>query len=57
MSNVWDDLLKDLLKKERVLLDRFANELLTKEELEYDEIESIFREYGKVHAQAPQNPL
>lgn len=41
---------EDLLKKEQVLLDRFAKELLTKEELEYDEIEAIFKEYGKVHA-------
>ena len=29
------------------LLERFANELLAKEELEYDEIEAIFTEYGK----------
>jgi cell division protease FtsH len=38
---------EDLLKKESVLLDRFASELLTKEELDYDEIEAIFKEYGK----------
>lgn len=38
---------ESLLKKEEVLLDRFANELLKKEELEYDEIEAIFKEYGK----------
>ncbi len=38
-----------ILKKEEILLDRFANELLTKEELEYDEIEAIFAEYGKAH--------
>lgn len=58
-QKIFQTCLKDvdeLLKKERVLLDRFANELLTKEELEYDEIEAIFREYGKVHAQAPQTP-
>ncbi|MBM3252776.1 MAG: AAA family ATPase [Candidatus Omnitrophica bacterium] len=36
-----------LIKKEEVILDRFANELLIKEELEYDEIEAIFAEYGK----------
>jgi cell division protease FtsH len=36
-----------LLRKEIILLDRFAQELLTKEELEYDEIEAIFAEYGK----------
>ena len=38
---------EELLKKEETLLDRFANELLKKEELEYDEIETIFAEYGK----------
>jgi cell division protease FtsH len=36
-----------LLKKESLLLDRFAQELLAKEELDYDEIESIFKEFGK----------
>jgi cell division protease FtsH len=36
-----------LLKKEDAILDRFAQELLTKEELEYDEIESIFNEFKK----------
>ena len=36
-----------LLKQEDVLLERFAGELLKKEELEYDEIEAIFAEYGK----------
>ncbi|MGB2705750.1 MAG: AAA family ATPase [Candidatus Omnitrophota bacterium] len=38
---------EDLLTKERTMLDRFAKELIKKEELEYDEIEAIFREYGK----------
>ncbi len=42
---------EDLLKKERVLLDRFANELLKREELEYDDIEAIFVEYGKSRSQ------
>jgi cell division protease FtsH len=36
-----------ILVKEKPLLDRFAHELLTREELEYDEIEAIFAEYGK----------
>ena len=36
-----------LLKQEMLILDRFAAELLEKEELEYDEIESIFNEFGK----------
>ncbi len=36
-----------LLREEDVLLERFTAELLKKEELEYDEIEAIFAEYGK----------
>jgi len=51
-SKIIKDCLKeveDLLKSERVILDRFAKELLAKEELEYDEIEAIFKEYKKVH--------
>jgi cell division protease FtsH len=36
-----------LLRKEDVLLERFKDELLKKNELEYDEIEAIFSEYGK----------
>ncbi len=40
-----------LLKKERPILDRFANELLKREELEYDDIEAIFNEFGKSRAQ------
>ncbi|MGM0568655.1 MAG: AAA family ATPase [Elusimicrobiota bacterium] len=36
---------EQLLIKERPLLDRFARELLEKEELEYDEIEDIFKSY------------
>ena len=38
---------EELLKKESGLLDRFVDELLSKEELEYDEIVAIFKEYGK----------
>lgn len=37
---------EELLKKEWKIVERFANELLKKEELEYDEIEKIFKEYG-----------
>lgn len=40
---------EELLKKENVLFERFAHELLVKGELEYDEIEAIFAEYGKVN--------
>ncbi len=38
-----------LLKREEPLLDRFASELIKKDELEYDEIDAIFAEYGKQH--------
>ncbi|MEK6544374.1 MAG: AAA family ATPase [Elusimicrobiota bacterium] len=37
----------DILTTESALLDRFAKELDTKEELEYDEIDAIFREYNR----------
>jgi len=40
-----------VLKQEESLLDRLANELVTKEELNYDEIEAIFKEFGKNRAQ------
>jgi cell division protease FtsH len=40
---------EDLLKKEWPIVERFVKELLEKEELEYDEIEAIFTEYGKGH--------
>ncbi len=36
-----------LLRREWNLVERFARELLEREELEYDEIEAIFSEYGK----------
>jgi cell division protease FtsH len=37
----------ELLKKEEALLERLAGELILKEELNYDEIEAIFKEFGK----------
>ena len=42
---------EELLKKEEPLLERLAKELVTKEELNYDEIEAIFKEFGKSRAQ------
>ncbi len=36
-----------LLKSENVLFERCAQELIKKEELDYDDIEAIFKEYGK----------
>ncbi len=48
-----------LLRQEDVLLERFAQELLKREELEYDDIEAVFAEYGKQRifpAPSPQPP-
>ena len=36
-----------ILKKEEPLMDRLAKELVAKDELNYDEIEAIFKEFGK----------
>jgi len=38
---------EELLKKEWKVTEHIANELLAKEELEYDEIDAIFKDYGK----------
>ena len=38
---------QELLKREEPLLDRLAKELIAREELNYDEIESVFKEFGK----------
>ncbi|MGE5280468.1 MAG: AAA family ATPase, partial [Deltaproteobacteria bacterium] len=38
---------EDLLRTEMPLLDRFAKELIAREELEYDEIDAIFKEFNK----------
>ncbi len=38
---------EDLLRKEHVLFERFAKELMERQELDYDDIEAIFKEYGK----------
>ncbi|MDP3791210.1 MAG: AAA family ATPase [Candidatus Omnitrophota bacterium] len=42
----------DLLIKEKSILERLVKELLAKEELEYDEIETIFQEYGKLRTKS-----
>ncbi|MBI4707465.1 MAG: ATP-dependent zinc metalloprotease FtsH [Candidatus Omnitrophica bacterium] len=39
---------EELLLNENPLLERLAKELVSKEELNYDEIESIFKEFGKI---------
>ena len=38
---------EDLIRKENVIFERFAQELIKKQELDYDDIEAIFKEYGK----------
>ncbi len=38
---------EDLLKRESVIFERFANELIARLELDFDDIEAIFKEYGK----------
>jgi ATP-dependent Zn protease len=43
---------EDLLKKEWKIAEHIAGELLKKEELEYDEIDAIFKDYGKLQTQA-----
>ncbi|RKY40799.1 MAG: cell division protein FtsH [Candidatus Makaraimicrobium thalassicum] len=48
-NKIMNESLKDvekLLTERRDILDRFAGELLKREELEYDEIIAIFDEYG-----------
>ena len=42
---------RELLAKESALLERFAQELFQKEELNYDEIETIFKEAGLARPQ------
>jgi cell division protease FtsH len=38
---------EDLIRKESAIIDRLAQELVKKEELNYDEIEAIFGEFGR----------
>lgn len=40
---------ENLLMNEKPILERLIKELLSKEELEYDEVEAIFNEFGKTH--------
>ncbi|MBI4395201.1 MAG: AAA family ATPase [Candidatus Omnitrophica bacterium] len=47
---------EELLKQEKVIFERFAHELLVRQELEYDEIEAIFAEYGKANPRTFQKP-
>lgn len=50
-NKIFQQCLKDvenLLTKEKQILERLVKELMAKEELEYDEVEAIFQEYGKL---------
>lgn len=47
---------EELLKKEWNIAEHIAQELLKKEELEYDEIDAIFKEYGKDHIETTWRP-
>ncbi|MCF7870150.1 MAG: AAA family ATPase, partial [Candidatus Omnitrophica bacterium] len=54
VQKILSDCLKevqDVLSGEKELFEHFAQELLKKEELEYDEIVGIFKKYGKERAQ------
>ena len=43
------------LKTESTILERFAQELLKRDELDYDEIVAIFKEYGKPPKSLPSS--
>ncbi len=45
---------EEFLKKEMTIFERFANELLSKSELDFDDIEAIFKEYGKSNPRASE---
>ena len=45
---------EELFNRESEVFERFAQELIKKDELEYDEIDEIFAEYGKSHEQLAQ---
>lgn len=44
---------EEFLRREWTLVDRFAQELVKRSELEYDDIHAIFAEYGKAREQVP----
>jgi cell division protease FtsH len=44
---------EEFLRREWTLVDRFAQELVRRNELEYDDIHAIFAEYGKAREQVP----
>jgi ATP-dependent Zn protease len=44
---------EEFLRAEWTVVDRFAQELLKRNELEFDDIHAIFAEYGKARDQVP----
>jgi len=44
---------EEFLRREWTLVDRFAQELIKRDELEYDDIHALFAEYGKARNQVP----
>jgi len=45
-----------VLRKNWKIVERFVQVLLEKEELDYDEIDAVFAEFGKAHAEIPVTP-
>ena len=56
MQDILQSCLKEatqILNEKRELLDAFAQELINKSELEYDDIETIFQKFGLQPASRP----
>jgi ATP-dependent Zn protease len=48
---------EEVLKRESAVFERFAKELLAKEELDYDHIQQIFKESGSPTARKLRAPI
>jgi cell division protease FtsH len=57
LMNICYNKVETMLNEEWEIVDRFVKELLEKEELEYDEIEAIFKEYGKGGYELPKKAV
>jgi len=53
INNCFNEV-NELLRKEINILERVANELINKEELDYDSLEEIFKEFGKTRLMAKE---
>lgn len=54
-NNIFQQCQKEveaLLEKEKPILERIVKDLLKEGELEYDEVEAIFNEFGKMHTKS-----